>query len=87
MKLIKYFLILLFCFLITNLNAKENFFQDAKSKYDEKELEESKFLFQRNIVFNPKHAKSLRTPSKESGLSYLSGALLTYALRSPVGCR
>ena len=22
------------------------------------ELEESKFLFQRNIVFNPKHAKS-----------------------------
>ena len=58
MKLIKYFLILLFCFLITNLNAKENFFQDAKSKYDEKELEESKFLFQRNIVFNPKDAKS-----------------------------
>ena len=37
---------------------KENFFQDAKSKYDEKELEESKFLFQRNIVFNPKDAKS-----------------------------
>ena len=58
MKLIKYFLILFFCFLITNLNAKENFFQDAKSKYDEKELEESKFLFQRNIVFNPKDAKS-----------------------------
>ena len=38
--------------------AKENFFEKAKSKYDEKEMENSKFLFQRNIVFNPKDAKS-----------------------------
>ena len=38
--------------------AKENFFEKAKSKYDEKEMEDSKFLFQRNIVFNPKDAKS-----------------------------
>ena len=45
-----------------NLNnlviAKENFFNDAKNKFDEKKLEESKFLFQRNIVFNPKDAQS-----------------------------
>ena len=38
--------------------AKENFFNDAKNKFDAKELEESKFLFQRNIVFNPKDAQS-----------------------------
>ena len=38
--------------------AKENFFNDAKNKFDEKKLEESKFLFQRNIVFNPKDAQS-----------------------------
>ena len=38
--------------------AKENFFEKAKNKYDEKEMEDSKFLFQRNIVFNPKDAKS-----------------------------
>ncbi|SVB15483.1 uncharacterized protein METZ01_LOCUS168337, partial [marine metagenome] len=38
--------------------TKENFFEKAKSKYDEKEMEDSKFLFQRNIVFNPKDAKS-----------------------------
>ena len=38
--------------------AKENFFEKAKNKYDEKKLEDSKFLFQRNIVFNPKDAKS-----------------------------
>ena len=51
--------ILLLCiFISTEVNAKENFFDEAKNKYDEKELEDSKFLFQRNIVFNPKHAKS-----------------------------
>ena len=38
--------------------AKENFFNEAKNKFDAKKLEESKFLFQRNIVFNPKDAKS-----------------------------
>ena len=38
--------------------AKENFFIDAKNKFDSKQLEESKFLFQRNIVFNPKDAQS-----------------------------
>ncbi len=43
----------------TNLvMAKENFFNSAKNKFDEKKLEESKFLFQRNIVFNPKDAQS-----------------------------
>jgi len=38
--------------------AEENFFKEAKKKFDERELEDSKFLFQRNIVFNPKDAKS-----------------------------
>ncbi len=38
--------------------AVENFFQEAKNKFNEKKLEDSKFLFQRNIVFNPKDAKS-----------------------------
>ena len=51
--------ILLLCiFISTEVYAKENFFDEAKNKYNEKELEDSKFLFQRNIVFNPKHAKS-----------------------------
>tara|TARA_B110000196_G_C21044762_1_gene614267 strand:+ start:40 stop:477 length:438 start_codon:yes stop_codon:yes gene_type:complete len=38
--------------------ANENFFDQAKKKYNENKLKESKFLFQRNIVFNPKDAKS-----------------------------
>ena len=49
---------LLCIFISTEVHAKENFFDEAKKKYDEKKLEDSKFLFQRNIVFNPKDAKS-----------------------------
>ena len=56
----KIFIYTLFVYFLfnTQVNAKENFFDEAKNKYDKKELEDSKFLFQRNIVFNPKHAKS-----------------------------
>ena len=36
----------------------ENFFEEAKKKFEKKDYEKSKFLFQRNIVFNPKDAKS-----------------------------
>ena len=50
--------LLLYLFLNIEGYAKENFFNEAKNKYDEKKLEDSKFLFQRNIVFNPKDAKS-----------------------------
>ena len=49
---------LLCIFISTEVHAKENFFDEAKKKYDDKKLEDSKFLFQRNIVFNPKDAKS-----------------------------
>ena len=38
--------------------AKEDFFIEAKTKFDLNNLTESKFLLQRNIVYNPKHAKS-----------------------------
>ena len=51
-------LLLLCIFISIEVYAKENFFDEAKNKYDEKKLEDSKFLFQRNIVFNPKDAKS-----------------------------
>ena len=44
-------------FLTANANS-ENFFAEAKKKYDEKSFEKSKFLFQRNLVYNPKDAKS-----------------------------
>ena len=44
--------------LINNSYSKENFFDEAKKKYENKKYEESKFLFQRDVVFNPKKAKS-----------------------------
>ena len=58
MKKIFVSILLLCIFISAEVYAKENFFDEAKNKYDEKELEDSKFLFQRNIVFNPKDAKS-----------------------------
>ena len=56
-KIIKYLLII-FIFLNLKAFAKENFFQEAKILFEEGKIEESKFLFQRNIVFNPKDSKS-----------------------------
>ena len=45
-------------FFFSAAHPKENFFDAAKELYENKKYEKSKFLFQRNIVFNPKHAKS-----------------------------
>ena len=50
--------IFIFIIFFSSLYAEENFFDEAKNKFNEKKLEDSKFLFQRNIVFNPKDAKS-----------------------------
>ena len=58
MKKFIFCILLFYLFFYIEGKAKENFFEKAKSKYDEKEMEDSKFLFQRNIVFNPKDAKS-----------------------------
>ena len=54
------FIIITFLFLnFFNLGfSGENFFDEAKKKYYEKNIKDSKFLFQRNIVFNPKNAES-----------------------------
>ena len=54
-----FFLILLFSFFLNiKAIAKENYFEEARKNYDNKKIEVSKFLFQRNIVFNPKDAES-----------------------------
>ena len=47
--------IIVFC---TNALSNEDFFKDAKNLFDQGKFEESKFLFQRNIVFNPKDSNS-----------------------------
>ena len=50
--------LLIHLFFNITASAKDNFFDEAKSMYNKKKFEDSKFLFQRNIVFNPKDAKS-----------------------------
>ena len=55
MKIIK--LSSIFLLVINLINptlAENNLFKEGKIKYNQKKYEESKFLFQRNIVFNPK---------------------------------
>ena len=55
----KIFLTLVFSlFLIENSYSTESFFDEAKNLFDKEKYEESKFLFQRDIVFNPKQAGS-----------------------------
>ena len=55
---------LIFLFIVTfNLNyianaEQKNFFNDAKELYEKESYDDSKFLFQRNIVYNPKDSKS-----------------------------
>tara|TARA_B100001121_G_C18502819_1_gene532866 strand:+ start:193 stop:624 length:432 start_codon:yes stop_codon:yes gene_type:complete len=44
--------------LIGNSYSKENFFDEAKKLFEKEKYDDSKFLFQRDIVFNPKKAGS-----------------------------
>jgi tetratricopeptide (TPR) repeat protein len=54
-KIIKLIAILFISLNLSNSVLAENtFFDEGKQKYNEKKYEESKFLFQRSIVFNPK---------------------------------
>ena len=58
-KIIKLISILFITLNLTNSVIAENtFFEEGKTKYNEKKYNESKFLFQRSIVFNPKDHKS-----------------------------
>ena len=57
MKLILTILILL-GISFSSHSQEKNFFDEAKKLFGEEKFEESKFLFQRHIVYNPKDAKS-----------------------------
>ena len=48
----------IFVTLISSVLAENIFFEEGKTKYKEKKYEESKFLFQKSIVFNPKDQDS-----------------------------
>ena len=52
------FTLLILITISTHTIGNESFFSEAKNLFDKGKIEESKFLFQRNIVFNPKDSKS-----------------------------
>ena len=54
-------IITLIFFLVSSENlalSKENFFDEALKMFQDKEYDNARFLLERNIVFNPKDAKS-----------------------------
>ncbi len=56
----KIFTFCIFIFVLSSAtNASENeFFDKGKKLFDEKKYEDSKFQFERSIVYNPKHSNS-----------------------------
>ena len=60
MKISTLFNVLLFCLMFaTNVFAKNsNSFNEGKKLYLNKKFEESKFFFEKDLVFNPKNSKS-----------------------------
>ena len=58
-KIIKIITLLFFLVVSSNLaSSKENFFDEALKMYQDKKYDEARFMLERNIVFNPKDAKS-----------------------------
>jgi len=54
-------LIMFICLTINIFNisiANDNFFEEGIRLYKEKKYEDARFMFERNIVFNPKHSNS-----------------------------
>ena len=57
-NLIIFFIIFIHMLLVKDVLANESYFKEGEKNYNEKKYEDSKFFFQRNIVFNPRDSKS-----------------------------
>ena len=60
--MIKFFKLIAFIYFLVFFSnvvqSKENFFNEALKMFESKKYDDAKFMFERNIVFNPKDAKS-----------------------------
>ena len=60
--MIKFYKIFIFLFFLLNLSnvalSKENFFTEGVKLFEAKKYDDAKFLLERSIVFDPKHANS-----------------------------
>ena len=58
-KILKLITVIYFILISSNLAfGKENFFNEALKMYQNKKYEDARFMLERNIVYNPKDAKS-----------------------------
>ena len=58
-KILKIITLIFFSVFSANMaSSKDNFFDEALKMYQDKEYDDARFLLERNIVFNPKDAKS-----------------------------
>ena len=58
-KIFKFIAVIYFSlFTVNSAFSLENFFDEALKMYKNKKYEEARFMLERNIVFNPKDAKS-----------------------------
>jgi len=58
-KILKLIFVIVFFFSFnTKTFSKENFFKKALKLYEKEKYQDARFLFERNIVFNPKDANS-----------------------------
>ena len=58
-KFYKIIIVLIFLGSFSNISlSKENFFKEGVKLFEDKKYEDAKFLLQRSIVFDPKHANS-----------------------------
>jgi hypothetical protein len=58
-KIFKYIILIYFSILFSNVAlSKEHFFEEALKMYQSEKYDDARFMFERNIVFNPKDAKS-----------------------------
>ena len=57
-KIFKLIILIYLTFFASMAFAKENFFDEALKMYQNKNYEDARFMLERNIVFNPKDAKS-----------------------------
>ena len=58
-KILKIITLIFFSVFSANMaSSKDNFFDEALKMYQDKKYDDARFLLERNIVFNPKDAKS-----------------------------
>jgi len=57
-KSLKYLFIIVLTLSFKSISYSQNFFNEAVDMYNKQKYEDARFLFERNIVFNPKDANS-----------------------------